>query len=90
MGARVVWREGRTEDEGQGWAWAVEFALAHLPKTVFQVFDDECCILSLSYEIKMGPNFINLSCAFLKEIFTECVLLSSSGCSLVCSVWKRT
>ena len=70
--------------------WAVEFALAHIPKTVFQVFDDECCILSLSSEIKMGPNLINLSCAFLKEIFTECVLLSSSGCSLVCSLWKRT
>lgn len=47
--------------------WAVKFALAHLPKTVFQVFDDECCILSLSSEIKMGPNFINLSCAFLKR-----------------------
>ena len=63
--------------------WAVEFALAHLPKTVFQIFDDEFCIFPLSSEIKIGPN---LSRAFIQQIFIECVLLSSSGCSLVYSV----
>ena len=34
--------------------WAVEFALAHIPKTVFQVFDDECCITKGTFHAKMG------------------------------------
>lgn len=35
------------------------FALAYLPERGFPVFDDPCCILSASSEIKIGPYFFN-------------------------------
>lgn len=61
-------RDAGAERQGRC-TWAVEFTLAHLPKAVFQVFDDDCCY-SLSSEMKIRPTFhMNL---FNKYLLSVC------------------
>lgn len=80
-------------DEGakrQGGVCSSGVCSSSLSLKVFQVFDDACCLLSLSSEIKVGHNFFKLPCAFIPQIFIDSLLLSSSRCSLVYRIQENS
>ena len=54
------------------WLWSLPGSLS---QTVYQGFDDACCVLSSSSEVEVGLNSLTLPCAFIPPVCVFCAVL---------------